>query len=160
MTLASASARHLCQICQAVPLKYAIDAENCIYFVKKGKCKACEKFCPAHAVDFEDQKKQLTINVGAIVMAAGGEVFDPATRDVYGYTRFPNVITSLEFERILAATGPYSGHLVRPSDEKEPKKIAWLQCVDPGMSTQGKALLLGSVLHLCHKRGHCRQRAQ
>ena len=114
---------------QAVPLKYAIDAENCIYFVKKGKCKACEKFCPAHAVDFEDQKKHLTINVGAIVMAAGGEVFDPATRDVYGYTRFPNVITSLEFERILAATGPYSGHLVRPSDEKEPKKIAWLQCV-------------------------------
>jgi heterodisulfide reductase subunit A len=114
---------------QAVPLKYAIDAEECIYFVKKGKCKACQKFCPTGAVNFEDEGKALTINVGAIVMAAGCEVFNPAGRDIYGYTRSRNIVTSLEFERILAATGPYGGHLVRPSDEREPKKIAWLQCV-------------------------------
>ncbi len=114
---------------QAVPLKYAIDPKTCIYFIKKGKCKACEKFCPADAISFEDQEKELDINVGAVVLASGCEVFNPAIRDIYGYNRFPNVVTSLEFERILAATGPYSGHLVRPSDQKEPEKIAWLQCV-------------------------------
>ena len=114
---------------QAVPLKYVIDPENCIYFVKKGRCKACEKHCPTGAVNFADEEKELSINVGAVVLASGCEVFDPAIRDIYGYNRSPNVVTSLEFERMLAATGPYSGHLVRPSDEKEPKKIAWLQCV-------------------------------
>jgi len=112
---------------QAVPLKYAID-ENCIFF-KNGKCKACEKFCPAEAINFEDQPKEITINAGAIVIAPGCSVFDPATYDIYGYKKSQNIVTSLEFERILAATGPFSGHLVRPSDKKEPEKIAWIQCV-------------------------------
>ena len=113
---------------QAVPLKYAIDSETCIYF-KKGRCKACEKHCPADAINFADEEKELMVNVGAIVLASGCEVFNPAVRDVYGYGRSANVVTSLEFERILSATGPYSGHLVRPADGKEPEKIAWLQCV-------------------------------
>jgi heterodisulfide reductase subunit A len=118
------------QYAQAVPLKYVIDAENCILIVKgKGKCKICEKLCPSDAINFEDQEKQLTIKVGAVVLASGSKAFSPASRDIYGYNRSPNVVTSLEFERILAATGPYQGHLVRPSDEKEPKKIAWIQCV-------------------------------
>jgi heterodisulfide reductase subunit A len=118
------------QYAQAVPLKYVIDAENCIFFVKgKGKCKACEKLCPSEAINLEDQEKELTIKVGAVVLASGSRAFNPASRDVYGYGRSANVVTSLEFERILAATGPYQGHLVRPSDEKEPKKIAWIQCV-------------------------------
>ena len=118
------------QYAQAVPLKYVIDAENCIYFVKgKGKCKACEKLCPSEAINLEDQEKELTIKVGAVVLASGSRAFSPAVRDIYGYNRSPNVVTSLEFERILAATGPYQGHLVRPSDEKEPRKIAWIQCV-------------------------------
>jgi heterodisulfide reductase subunit A len=118
------------QYAQAVPLKYVIDAENCIFFVKgKGKCKACEKLCPSEAINLEDQEKELTIKVGAVVLASGSRAFNPASRDIYGYNRSPNVVTSLEFERILAATGPYRGHLVRPSDEKEPKKIAWIQCV-------------------------------
>ncbi len=112
---------------QAVPLKYAID-ENCIYF-KKGKCKACEKFCPADAINFEDQPKELTINAGAVLIAPGCAVYDPGTYDTYGYKKSPNIVTGLEFERILAATGPFSGHLVRPSDHKEPQKIAWIQCV-------------------------------
>ena len=113
---------------QAVPLKYGIDAENCIYHTK-GKCKACEKFCPSGAIKLDDQARELALNVGAVILAPGYEVFDPGTRDVYGYNRFPNIVTSLEFERILSATGPYSGHMIRPSDEKEPEKIAWLQCV-------------------------------
>jgi heterodisulfide reductase subunit A len=112
---------------QAVPLKYAID-ENCIYF-KKGKCKACEKFCPADAIYFEDQSRELTLNVGAVLIAPGCAVYDPSVYDTYGYKKSPNIVTSLEFERILAATGPFSGHLIRPSDHKEPQKIAWIQCV-------------------------------
>ena len=113
---------------QAVPLKYALDPEQCIYF-KKGKCKACEKYCPADAINFDDQQKDFTLNVGAVILASGGEVYDPGTHDVYGYGKSQNILTSLEFERILSSSGPYAGHLVRPSDEKEPEKIAWLQCI-------------------------------
>ena len=113
---------------QAVPLKYAIDADYCIYLTK-GKCRACEKVCPAGAINFNDQPKDMVLNVGAIIMAGGCEPYDPKTHDVYGYGNSRNILTSLEFERILASSGPYGGHLVRPSDQKEPKKIAWLQCV-------------------------------
>ncbi len=113
---------------QAVPLKYLIDKDKCIYF-EKGKCKACEKFCPADAIDFEQKEKEVTIDVGAIILASGFKAYDPSVNDTYQYARFPNVVTSLEFERILSASGPYQGHLVRPSDKKEPKKIAWIQCV-------------------------------
>ena len=116
------------QYAQAVPLKYTIDADTCIYFLK-GKCKACEKFCPTGAINFEDQKSDLTLKVGAVVVAAGSEAFDPATYDTFGYSTSPNIVTSLEFERILSASGPYGGHMVRPSDKTEPEKIAWLQCV-------------------------------
>jgi heterodisulfide reductase subunit A len=113
---------------QAVPLKYCIDAENCIFF-EKGKCKACEKFCPAGAINFEDTEKELTLKVGSIVLCPGFETYDPGIHDTYGYKRSSNIVTSLEFERILASSGPYGGHLVRPSDDKEPDKIAWIQCV-------------------------------
>jgi len=120
---------------QAVPLKYAIDAANCIY-LKNGKCGACEKFCPSGAINFHDTKKTLTLNVGSIILAPGFESFDPTRFDNYAYALLPDVVTSLEFERILSATGPYAGHLLRPSSmrgknpqKKHPQKIAWLQCV-------------------------------
>jgi heterodisulfide reductase subunit A len=113
---------------QAVPLKYAIDATNCI-FLTKGRCKVCEKLCPAKAINFEDKEKELTIQTGAIIISPGCEVFDPKVYNVYGYQRSPNVVTSLEFERMLSASGPFGGHMIRPSDKKEPKKIAWIQCV-------------------------------
>jgi heterodisulfide reductase subunit A len=113
---------------QAVPLKYAIDPTHCI-FLTKGRCKVCEKLCPAKAVNFEDKEKELTIQTGAIIISPGCEVFDPKAYDVYGYQRSPNIVTSLEFERMLSASGPLSGHLIRSSDKKEPKKIAWIQCV-------------------------------
>jgi heterodisulfide reductase subunit A len=112
---------------QAVPLKYAID-NNCI-FLNKGKCKACEKFCPTGAVNFEDREKEITLNVGAVIIAPGCSVYDPGVYDIYAYKTSPNIVTSLEFERILAATGPSGGHVLRPSDNKEPEKIAWIQCV-------------------------------
>lgn len=113
---------------QTVPLKYAIDRENCIYF-KKGTCKACEKHCPSGAINLEDQEKVLTKQVGAVVLAAGFQPFDPKILGGLGYGRHPGVVTSLEFERILSASGPFGGHLVRPADKAEPKRIAWLQCV-------------------------------
>jgi len=113
---------------QAVPLKYCIDKENCIYF-QKGKCQACQKFCPTGAVDFEQKDVVREIKVGSIIMSTGFKPFDPTGYASYEYAKFPNVVTALEFERILAAGGPWLGHLVRPSDEKEPLKMAFLQCV-------------------------------
>jgi heterodisulfide reductase subunit A len=116
------------QYAQAVPLKYAIDAEQCIYLVR-GKCKACEKFCPTGAIAFDDEPQETALNVGAVVLATGSEAFDPRIYDTFGYRNSDNIVTSLEFERILSASGPYGGHLLRPSDKTEPQKIAWLQCV-------------------------------
>jgi len=114
---------------QAVPLKYAIDEANCIYFQKNGKCGFCKKVCPADAVDFDQKEEKIKVNVGSVVVAPGFSAFDPKDFDTYQYTNYDNVITSLEMERILSATGPYQGHLVRPSDKKDPKKVAWLQCI-------------------------------
>ncbi len=113
---------------QAVPLKYAIDAQNCI-FLTRGKCKACEKFCPTGAIRFDQQTQEMALDVGALIISSGSVAYDPKTHDVYGYGRSPNVVTSLEFERILSASGPTGGHLLRPSDQKAPQKIAWLQCI-------------------------------
>ncbi len=116
------------QYAQAVPLKYQIDPEACIY-LQKGKCGACAKVCPAGAINFDDRPGQKTLRVGSLVMAPGFEPFNPAGRATWGYDRFPNVITSLELERLLSASGPTEGHLVRPGDGKEVKRLAFLQCV-------------------------------
>jgi heterodisulfide reductase subunit A len=117
------------QYAQAVPLKYVIDADHCIYFQKKGRCRACEKYCPAGAIDFNQKEKIHKIEVGSVVLSLGFKSFDPRGQAVYGYGSLPNVVTSMEFERILSASGPFGGHLQRPSDNKVPQKIAWLQCV-------------------------------
>jgi heterodisulfide reductase subunit A len=114
---------------QAVPPKYAIDQDVCLFFKRGGKCKACEKFCPTGAVDFSQVDVDKDINVGAVILALGFKPYDPSRYGAYHYASFTNVVTGMEFERILAAAGPFSGHLVRPSDHKEPTKIAWLQCV-------------------------------
>ncbi|MBU2513194.1 FAD-dependent oxidoreductase [bacterium] len=108
---------------QAVPLAYQIDRNICI------GCGMCEKVCLAKAVKFDDKPLNITLEVGAVILAPGNETFDPAGLDSYHYTDHPNVVTSIEFERILSASGPYKGHLMRPSDRKEPAKIAWLQCI-------------------------------
>ena len=116
------------QYAQAVPLKYCIDPAQCIYLIR-GKCRGCEKFCPTNAINFDEQEKEISLNVGAVILASGNGAFDPRTHDTYGYLNSENIVTSLEFERILSASGPYGGHLLRPSDKTEPQKIAWLQCV-------------------------------
>ena len=113
---------------QAVPLKYGIDPTKCIKLTK-GKCGNCEKQCPTGAVNYEDKETTREVKVGSVIISAGFKPFDPSAYVQYSYSKFKNVVTALEFERILAASGPWMGHLVRPSDEKEPKKVAWLQCV-------------------------------
>jgi heterodisulfide reductase subunit A len=110
-------------------LKYCIDGDTCIY-VQKGKCGACKKFCPTGAVDFDQKEETEALNVGSVVLAPGFRAFDPSKFDNYQYAKLPNVITAMEFERILSASGPTMGHISRFSkDKREPKKIAWFQCV-------------------------------
>ena len=114
---------------QAVPLKYCIDGDSCIY-IQKGKCGACKKLCPTGAIDYDQKPQTDTISVGSVVLAPGFTPFDPSKFDNYQYAKLPNVITSMEFERILSASGPTTGHIMRQSkDKREPKKIAWFQCV-------------------------------
>jgi heterodisulfide reductase subunit A len=114
---------------QAVPLKYQIDPEACIWLKKPGACGFCQTVCDAGAINFNDTEKIHEINVGAVVLAPGFEAFDPKEAKVWGYGVQPNVITAMQLERYLSASGPSEGHLVRPSDHKAVNKVAFLQCV-------------------------------
>jgi len=113
---------------QGIPAVATIDKEHCIYFVK-GKCRVCEKFCQKGAIDFEQQDQMLKLNVGAVIVATGFDLLDPSGLTQYGYGRIKNVITGLEYERLINATGPTEGHLLRRSDEKSAQKVAYLQCI-------------------------------
>jgi heterodisulfide reductase subunit A len=118
---------------QAVPAAYIVNAEECLGQnpIACGKCiEACEKEC----IDFSMQDEIIDCEVGTIIVATGMNVYDPTALDEYGYTRFPNVITSLEFERLISTGGPLEGHLGRPSDLKLPESIGFIQCV--GSRTQ------------------------
>ncbi|MBE9573646.1 MAG: FAD-dependent oxidoreductase [Proteobacteria bacterium] len=105
------------------------EASRCLDCGVCCECFQCVEACKAQAVDHDMTDKWLDINVGSVILASGFQPYDPAINDTYQYTHSPNVVTGLEFERILSASGPYEGHLIRPSDNKEPKKIAWIQCV-------------------------------
>ncbi|HSM41373.1 MAG TPA: FAD-dependent oxidoreductase, partial [Afifellaceae bacterium] len=113
---------------QAVPLITYIDPETCLYH-KDEKCNICVGVCQHHAIDLHQRPEKLEVEVGAVVLSPGYEVFDPAVRGDFGYGKMKNVVTSLEFERMLSSTGPYEGEIRRPSDGKHPEKIAWIQCV-------------------------------
>jgi heterodisulfide reductase subunit A len=96
---------------------------------KTGGCKICHAFCGVDAIDHDMRDETVELNVGSIILAPGFEPFDPSGLDTYDYASHPNVITAMEMERILSASGPTGGHLVRPSDHREPRKIAWFQCI-------------------------------
>jgi len=113
---------------QAVPATYVVDTSACL-FVNRQECKICVPTCQAEAIDFSQTASYEEIAVGAIILTPGFSVSDVYTSNQYGYAQYPNVVTSLEFERIMCASGPYKGEILRPSDKKPPKKIAWLQCV-------------------------------
>lgn len=112
---------------QAVPNAPVIDRAHCLKFTRD-RCGNCARVCTAGAIDYGQKDETVTVEVGAVVLASGSEVVSPRVRSEYGYGRYRNVVTSLEFERILSASGPFGGHIKRPGDGKEPKKVAWVQC--------------------------------
>jgi heterodisulfide reductase subunit A2 len=113
---------------QAVPNTRAIDRDHCL-FLTKGVCRKCEKVCDANAINFDDTDKEYDLNVGSIILTPGARTYDPNIRHELGYGRHKNVVTSLQFERLLSASGPSSGTVERPSDGGHPKRLAWVQCV-------------------------------
>jgi len=108
---------------QAVPLVYAIDRDKCI------GCGTCQEVCKAGAIEYDEKDKEIILDVGSVILAPGFEEFDPRLKSEYGYSRYPNVVSSIEFERILSASGPYGGMVLRPSDGEIPRKVAFIQCV-------------------------------
>jgi len=113
---------------QAVPSSYILNMDDCLGNnpIACGKCaEVCEKKC----IDYDDQDKLVNVEVGVVIVATGMDVYDPTEYDEYGYTRFDNVITSMEFERLICAGGPTEGHFMRPTDRKQPRSIGFIQCV-------------------------------
>ena len=113
---------------QAIPNVPVIDKEACMYALN-GTCKSCENFCDKGALKYDQEDKEIKVDVGAVIISPGFDKYVPPKGDSYGYQVYPNVLTSIEFERMLSSSGPYQGHLARISDGQPPKKIAWLQCV-------------------------------
>ena len=113
---------------QAVPAVPIIDAANCLFHTR-GKCGVCKKICEADAVDYDQKPEDVEIEVATVILALGSDEFDATLKDECGYHTFPNVVTSIELERLLSASGPTEGHVRRPSDGNEPQRVAFLQCV-------------------------------
>jgi len=128
---------------QAVPLVTYID-ENCLY-LKDKKCTICQGVCQNDAIDLHQEAEKVDLKVGAIVLSPGYETFDPKLRGDYGYGKMENVVTSLDFERLLCATGPHEGKILRPSDKKHPHKIAWIHCVGSRQVIEGGNSYCSSV---------------
>lgn len=113
---------------QAVPKYPVIDRANCTYY-QKGTCKACQKFCPTGAIDFEQADSLITVQVGNIILATGYDLFDPRRIPHYGYGRLANVFTSLEFERLTNAAGPTNGNIVLRDGQTPPRAVGIIHCV-------------------------------
>ena len=112
---------------QAIPLVAYID-ESCLY-LKEKKCRICEAVCKNDAIDFSQTPEKVEVKVGAIILSPGLEPFDPKVGNEYGYGKMQNVVTSMDYERLMCATGPYEGEILRASDKKHPQRVAWIQCV-------------------------------
>jgi heterodisulfide reductase subunit A len=113
---------------QAVPSSYLLDMDNCLG-VDAVRCGKCKDACEAGAINYDDHEREIKVNVGTIIVATGFELFDAAEKQEYGYGTYPNVVNIAEVERMLNSSGPSQGHIVRPSDLEEPKRIVYVQCV-------------------------------
>ena len=113
---------------QAAPRVPAIDRENCVHF-QTGQCGLCAEVCQAKAIDYDQQEQMLDLDVGAVLMTPGFQAFDATRRMELGFKLLPNVVTNVQFERLLSASGPTTGHIRRPSDNQAPKRLAFIQCV-------------------------------
>ena len=113
------------------------EAQRCLQCASCAECMECVRTCKADAVDHNQKEEKKELKVGAIIATGGFKPFDASQKPEYGYGIFPNVITSVQFERVLSASGPYEGHVKRPYDGKKPKKIAWIQCVGSRDITTG-----------------------
>jgi heterodisulfide reductase subunit A2 len=143
---------------QGIPAVFTIDTEHCRVFQGK-KCGVCQKVCPAGAVDYEQEDVVRDLDVGAVILSPGYELFDVSRVSEFGYGRMPNVVTNLEMERILSASGPFEGEVKRPSDAAHPHKIAWIQCVgsrDPrkGMPHCSSVCCMASIKEAVIAREH------
>jgi heterodisulfide reductase subunit A len=123
---------------QAVPSTYIIDMNLCLNKDGIMVCDKCVKACERQAIDFTMKPETVELEVGTIIVAIGADVFDPSALPQYGYGKYLNVITSLEFERLINAGGPSGGRLIRPSDMKIPKRVAFIQCVGSRSNKSGK----------------------
>ena len=122
---------------QAVPNKPVIDKANCSYY-QKGKCKVCEKVCPTGAIRFDQEDELVELEVGAVVVATGFSIMEPSEFSEYGYGKYPDVITGMQFERLASASGPTLGEIRRPSDGKVPEKIVFVACAGSRDPAKGK----------------------
>ena len=123
---------------QAVPSAYIIDMDLCLNKENIIVCDKCLKACERQAINFEMKPEIIELEVGTVIVATGADVFDPSSLPKYGYGKYPNVITSLEFERLINAGGPSGGHLIRPSDMQIPKRVAFIQCVGSRSEKSGR----------------------
>ena len=120
---------------QAIPLVPYID-DSCLY-LKEKKCQICLGVCQSNAIDFSQKPVRMDINVGAIILSPGIKAYDPRAKEEYHYNDFANVVTGLDYERLLCATGPYEGEILRASDLKHPHNVAWIHCVGSRRVTPG-----------------------
>ncbi len=123
---------------QSVPALYLIDEKSCLG-LDPNTCAKCKEVCGPDAIDFNDKAEEVELDVGTIIVATGLDVYDPVDFTEYGYMKFPNVITSMEFERLINAGGPTGGRLVRPSDLQIPKSVAFIQCIGSRSERRGNS---------------------
>ena len=122
---------------QSVPLVYTIDRDHCLYYTK-GVCRVCERFCESKAIDYSQKEETVEMDVAGVIVASGLDAFNPGEIKEYGHGRFKDVLTAMEFERVITATGPTGGELVRLSNKEHPKSVAFIQCVGSRSLREGR----------------------
>ena len=133
------------------------EAERCLNCAQCSECMECVAACDKKAVDHTMEEQTITLDVGSVILTPGFEEFDAKRKGEYGFNRYRNVLTSVQFERMLSAAGPFAGHVVRRDDGKEAKRIAWIQCVGSRDAKCGNRLLLLHLLHGDDQTGPGRQ---